>query len=275
MSDMIFPTITDKESKLPFYLAGVGYQHEQEHVVRPNGYPYFQWIQGYHGEGEIITADGTYKVRENQGMLLYPDEPHEYYSITNFWKVDWIILGGHQVAEFLKNSGMDKTGIYYVSQPDLLLSKIRNALNMAKSGDTMWSLDCSIMVYDFLISLTKYTSLEGTGSALQRYSKLKPVFDYIEENYKKQLSLEELANIISISPHHLCVLFRNTLNSRVFEYVNNVRIQKSKELILTGRDRRIKEISRLAGFEDLSYFCSVFRKIERVSPGEFKKLHWR
>lgn len=60
---------------------------------------------------------------------------------------------------------------------------------------------------------------------------------------------------------------------RAFEYVNLVRIKKSKELILRHKDMQIKEIAVLSGFEDVSYFCSQFKKVEQVSPGEFRKLH--
>lgn len=270
---MIFPTITEKESILPFYLAGVGCNYEQEHVVRPKGYPNFQWIQCIEGKGEIVISDNIYSICEGQGMLLYPCEVHEYYSISENWKVDWIIFGGYQLSEFFQNVGMHKSQIYNVFQPDLLLTKIRSVLTIAATGINLWGLDCSILVYDILINLTKYTSPEGTYSALHRHSKLRAVFDYIGNNYSKQITLNELSDIINTSPQHLCVLFRNAINSRVFEYINNVRIQKSKEFILTCKGMQIKEISKLSGFEDFSYFCSVFKKIEKTSPGEFRKLY--
>lgn len=273
MKNMIFPTITEKEACLPFYLAGVGCNYEQEHIVRPEGYPNFQWIQCIEGKGAIVISDIMYSLCKGQGILLYPNEAHEYYSISENWKVDWIIFGGHQLIGFFQDVGMRKTQIYNVFQPDLLLTKIRSVLNIATTGINMWGLDCSILVYDILINLTKHTSEEGTNSALHRHSKLRPVFDYIGNNYSKQITLNELSDIVNISPQHLCVLFRNTINSRVFEYINNVRIQKSKEFILTCKSMNIKEIAKLSGFEDFSYFCCVFKKIERTSPGKFKKLY--
>lgn len=110
-------------------------------------------------------------------------------------------------------------------------------------------------------------------SAQERHSKLKPIIDHIECKYSKPMSLSELSEIIGVSPQHLCSLFKNTLNVRVFEYINTVRIQKSKEFILTNKGMQIKEIAKLSDFQDFSYFCSVFRKIEKTSPGEFKRLY--
>lgn len=273
MNNMYFPTITETESRLPYYLQGVGCHYMQEHVVRPDGYPYFQWIQCTQGEGELLAGNNVYHIHESQGMLLYPDEPHEYYAVTTTWQVDWIIFGGHQLKEFFEGAGMYKTQVFSISQPEYLLTKIRSALSIAKSGASTCGLDCSILVYELLINLMKYTSAEENDSILQRYSKLEPVFDYINNSYTEKMSLSDLSDIISISPQHLCVLFRKTLNSRVFEYINNVRIQKSKELLLTHRNKHIKQIAKLAGFDDFNYFCSVFRKVEKLSPGEFRRLY--
>lgn len=52
-----------------------------------------------------------------------------------------------------------------------------------------------------------------------------------------------------------------------------IRIKKSKEMILQNKDMQIKEIGRLVGFNDISYFCSMFKKVEQMSPNEFRKLH--
>jgi AraC-like DNA-binding protein len=273
MKNCIFPAITDKESALPFYLSGIGCHYEQEHIVRPEGYPNYQWIQCHKGAGELVLNGRTCPISEGQGMLLYPNEPHEYYAVTGSWQVDWIIFGGCQIRDFFHSNQMSQSNVYYVSNPELLLSKIRRVLSAAMSEDALKSLDCSVLVYDVLISLVKYISIEGSDSVLQKHAKLKPVFDFIEKNYERPITLKDLSKIINVTPQYLCTLFKNTLNTRVFEYINNVRIQKSKELILTHRNKQINEIYKLAGFEDFSYFCSVFRKIEKTSPGEFKSFH--
>ncbi|MFE5321627.1 helix-turn-helix domain-containing protein [Paenibacillus sp. NPDC056579] len=53
----------------------------------------------------------------------------------------------------------------------------------------------------------------------------------------------------------------------------NTRIKKSKELLLQYPYIQIKEIALLAGFEDANYFCSVFKKLEQISPNQFRKIH--
>lgn len=273
MSQIVFPMVTETESRLPFLLVGIGCQHEQEHIVRPHGYPLFQWIQCHHGKGAVILGGVEYSVQENQGMLLYPHEPHEYYAVADHWQVDWVSFGGYQTGEFFKRMGMHTSKVYYISQPGLLLSKVRAVYSMAQSGETFRNHDCSVLLYDMLINFAKYASEEEVNPVHQKQSRLKPVLDYIDQNYQKPFTLDELADVIGVSPQYLCTLFKNTCKTRVLEYVNNVRILKSKELILTCDDKHIREIAKRCGFEDFSYFCAVFKRFEKISPGEFKQLH--
>ena len=60
---------------------------------------------------------------------------------------------------------------------------------------------------------------------------------------------------------------------RPFEYINRVRISKSKDFIINNSKMEINEIAKKVGYDNASYFCAVFKKMEGVSPGKFKKLH--
>ena len=63
------------------------------------------------------------------------------------------------------------------------------------------------------------------------------------------------------------------MQKRPFEYINEVRINKSKELILSNYNYSISTISKKAGFESPSYFGMQFKKIEGMTPGQFKELY--
>jgi AraC family transcriptional regulator, arabinose operon regulatory protein len=274
MHNVIFPLITEYELKLPYSIIGVGCFYNQEHVIRPNGYPYYQWLQCHHGKGELIINGLTYHIDENQGILLYPDVQHEYYALSNTWEVDWIIFSGLYIEDFFNRTAeIKKSGVYFVSQPDIILTKIRKALSIELSDNPMKSLECSRIAYDILVDILKSSSLKSDNSIDYQFTRLKPLFDFIESYHSKALNLSELSEVVGVTPQHLCVLFKRITNVRVFEYINFVRIKKSKEYLLQNRTMQIKEIASLSGFEDVSYFCSIFKKIEHVSPNEFRKLH--
>lgn len=269
----LFPVITESDKKLPFYLIDAGCDWNQEHILRPNGY-FYQWIQCVQGEGELLADGKTFRVKEGMAMLLLKGISHEYYAISPNWIVDWIVFDGHQVEHFLKHTaGIKTSGALYVSRPDIFHSKIRSVLDNDESDYTFKSIKYSSIIYSILTDIVQYASIHLNNSAFNQYFKLKPIFNYIEQNFDKTLSLEAMADVIGVTPQYLCTLFKKTTNIRIFQYINSVRIKKSKEFLLQNPQIQIKEVALMAGFEDANYFSSVFRKFEQISPNQFRKLH--
>lgn len=273
MKKMIFPTITEFDLSLPYFIMGVGCKYEQEHIIRPRGFPYYQWIQCRSGSGELILNNNTYTVSENQGMLLFPDIPHEYYATSDSWEVDWIIFNGLFISDFFESTARLKSaGVYFISHPHLIADKILQLYNIESSESPIKSIEGSRMTYEILLDLLKSISEKVDSSIAYKYNRLKPLFNYINENYNRILSLDELAKVVGITPQHLCSSFKKNTTQTITEYINLIRIKKSKELIIQNREMQIKEIARLVGYNDVSYFCSVFRKLVNMSPIEFKNL---
>lgn len=273
MNNMIFQVKSELDLRLPIFINGVGCFYDQDHIVRPQGYPFFQWIQCHEGEGKLQINDKVYVIRENQGMLLYPNIIHEYYPVEDPWKVDWVSFDGYQIENYLKSIGISESKVLNVYNPEAMLSKMRKILVLLQSSNTMKSLEGSAIAYDLLLDLLRYCATNSESSVLQQYNRIKPVLDYIDNKFDKIISLEELSEVASLTPQYLCTLFKNITGYRVFEYINNVRIKNSKEFILKYKDKQIKEIAKLSGYEDVSYFCAVFKKSEKITPAEFKKLH--
>jgi len=129
------------------------------------------------------------------------------------------------------------------------------------------------MFYDFLITLMKFPHSSGDEPVVTKYSRLKPVFDYIEQHYRDIITIDDLAATLDVTPQYLCNLFKATMNHRPFEYVNSFRIARSKDIMVQHPDMSLSEVAVQCGYESLSYFSSVFRKTEGLSPGEYKKIH--
>lgn len=267
------PVITESDRELPYYLVDAGHQWNQEHIVRPNGYLY-QWIQCVQGEGELITGGKTYRVKEGTGMLLFKGAPHEYYAITSTWITDWIVFDGHQAGPFLQRTAdFPGSAVLYVSRPEILLARVQQLLDIGHSDAALKSLKSSAVIYSLLTDMMQHTSLHPNSSATHLNYKLKPLFQYIEDNLHSPLTLEAMADIAGMTPQHLCTVFKKTTGIRIFQYINSVRIKKGKELLLQHPHLQVKEIAGLSGFEDANYFCSVFKKQEQLTPNQFRRIH--
>ena len=92
---------------------------------------------------------------------------------------------------------------------------------------------------------------------------------YIAQNLAGNLSLDAIAQELHISASHLSRTFKKETSGSLTEYINKARINKAKEL-LQDTDLLTYEISEAVGYNDATYFSSIFRKYEGISPSEYK-----
>lgn len=277
MKNTVFPIMTENESRLPYYVFSIGLDHIQEHILRTAGYPCYQWVQCRSGAGRLLVAGNEYQIGKDQGMFLLPNEIHEYYAeSTEDWIVDWIGLTGSGVSDFFENTAkMNHSGVFCVSQPEEIREVMEKIVSAAQSPSPIKAMDVSALAYSLLMNLQKYASTASSNSVASRYGRLTPVLNYIEDHYAEAITLKELSELLGVTPQHLCTLFRKIMNTRIFEYINLVRIKKSKEFLLDQPDMAIRDVAHTNGFEDVSYFCYIFKRIEKTTPGDFRKLYVR
>lgn len=95
------------------------------------------------------------------------------------------------------------------------------------------------------------------------------VMEYVKNNYDKKLTLDEIAGSVYLSKSYLSSIFREESGYHLSHYINKVRVEKSKMMLLDGSARLI-DIANLCGFEDQSYFTKVFKRFTGMSPKAFR-----
>lgn len=93
---------------------------------------------------------------------------------------------------------------------------------------------------------------------------------YIEENYQKDIFLDDVSRQLNISPYYFSKVFKKKVGKNFIEYLIDVRMEKAKEL-LRNSSKSIKEICLEVGYADSSYFSRIFKKNVGVSPREYKE----
>jgi AraC-like DNA-binding protein len=98
--------------------------------------------------------------------------------------------------------------------------------------------------------------------------RLQNVFQHLQEAYQDKITLSHLANIACMSESYLCRFFKQTTNFTLKEYLQRVRIDRAKELLIAGK-LPITQVGLEVGFESHSYFDRIFRRLNGISPREF------
>lgn len=94
--------------------------------------------------------------------------------------------------------------------------------------------------------------------------------DYINEHQSDDISLGEVAKAVNTSTYYFCKIFKKTTGINFTDYVSRVRIEKSKNLLLNP-NLRVSEIAFEVGFQSLTHFNRVFKKILGQSPTEYRE----
>ena len=92
---------------------------------------------------------------------------------------------------------------------------------------------------------------------------------YIDENFRENIDRNDVAAVTFVTPNYLSKLFKNTMNMNLREYINQLRIEEAKRLLLSTA-MSVSEIASYVGYYNISYFSTVFHKIVGVSPFDWR-----
>lgn len=124
----------------------------------------------------------------------------------------------------------------------------------------------------WLNKMTDITRHMANRKKAQSQNMVTKAISYMEEHYKKDISLDEVAREVNINPYYFSKRFKEETGVNFIDYLTSIRIKKAKEL-LEDPALSIKEICTLSGYSDPNYFSRIFKKVENVTPSDYRERH--
>jgi len=109
----------------------------------------------------------------------------------------------------------------------------------------------------------------GNGTTYKRTGALKSVFEYIENNYASNITLQQLSQISGMSAKYFCRYFQTIAHKTPMDYLNYYRIERSCSLLCTT-DLPVTSIAYDCGFNDCSYFIKLFKRYKHITPKQYQ-----
>jgi len=126
---------------------------------------------------------------------------------------------------------------------------------------------------DLLAIFAQHLSIVANQVAVQRENSESPMISrakaYIKSNQTEDLSLGQVAKAVNTSTFYFCKMFKKATGLNFTEYLSRVRIEKAKNLLLNP-NLRVSEIAFEVGFQSLTHFNRVFKKVVGQSPTEYR-----
>ncbi len=265
--------ITKHEKELPYFIHGAANNFNQEIVHRPHGYEWYQLNICKRGRGVLLLNGLEIPVAEGDSLIIYPNVPYQYIPVQDTMIVSWVAFDGFQVNSMLKFIGITSSGVYKFYNPGYIHRLIMDIISLQNEDLTDQAFSASKLIYNLLLTL-KRSSLFQTDSVSDfSIDKIKPSIDFMNTHLGEQIGIEDIANSMNITPQHFCQIFKSILKQRPFEYLNALRINHAKNLLINRLEYSVKEIAVLSGYPNQSYFCQLFKKSERLTPVKFRELY--
>ncbi len=131
---------------------------------------------------------------------------------------------------------------------------------------------CENSLFDLLkwASFATQKTVETIAQARKSETIVEKIKRFVEENSGSELSREDIARHVYLSPDYVAKLFKAETGYFLKDYVNERKIHKAKQLLTEG-EMNISEIAGAVGFDNFSYFSTLFKKSTGLSPSQYKK----
>mgnify|MGYP004539749171 FL=1 len=144
-------------------------------------------------------------------------------------------------------------------------------ITLDREKPEFYELDIIIYLQSMWRLLLEHITYEPQASRENslEYDRIKKILSYIEENYKNRITLKDISGHIHLCESECTRLFKRHMNTTLFSFLQEYRIERSLEYLKTGE--AISDVARVVGFEDSNYYSKVFTKIKGCSPREYRK----
>lgn len=231
------------------------------------------------------NAPESYHLHAGDCVFLDCRIPYSHSTSGDLWELKWVHFNGEQMQgiyrKYLERSGGP---VFHPSSDNTIEWKLDRIYNISVTGSYIRDMQINEALASLLSSVMEYSWNPDTdGKKLQRHPgnfssasaapsfRISDVKDYIDGHYMENFSLKELADQFHFNKYYLMRLFREQYGTTIINYRTQVRINTVKKL-LRFTDLSLEEAGAEVGIHDANYFSRVFRKVEGVTPGEYRKM---
>ncbi len=261
---------------LPLFVETVGTTLEPSRMVRPDGYPYYHWLQTTAGEGSFTANGATFSLPVHSGVLVHPGVPHTYEPAGGRWETAYLTFGGPAVPEILLALNLLESQPVRWEPGDAtpLNQAIEDMLDRIEEDSDLFGLNASADAYRFLLALRQYGQFDNRSAIVRSSERLRPLLDWLELRYADaEIGLAEMKEVLDMPASTMNVLFRHAFGVSPYVYLIHLRLRKAKELLIGMPDASVKAIAELVGFRDASHFVATFRRKTGLPPEQFRRLY--
>ena len=238
--------------------------------------------------GTVMVQIGTELVAAAEGDFLYipPSMTFRVDAATDYAAVRGMIFDMSIIEANLENFDSEVFYMFYVQSKNkitvfgqdhpvnpTLKRFMQESYDEYSDKDICYKLPIRANIYHMMTALLRYYC--GSKDELDRMIyhnvlRLRPVISYIDEHYTEKIYIEELSDMINVSPDYFTKMFKESIGKTPIDYINAMKVNTAMDLLCTT-EMSMTEIADSIGFCNPNYFHKIFKQYMLTSPLAYRK----
>ena len=268
------------------------YRYDRQRDFRMCRHDHFEVFLVHAGAITFQLQDRFYPMTAGDLIIVNSTQYHKVHPMAAGTASDLDAVLIHFVPDWIRNSGNGGEEIEYLMPflqqdagfphvvpgqtgiPAQIYDLIQQIASELPAGTRRARLSVKTYLRMILIKLLNHYAVYRSNDDVfelkrRRLERLRPLFNYLDQHFCEQITLEDAASTVNMSQSHFLHFFKQVTGQSFVNYLNQFRIARA-QVLLASSDMSIAEVSQEVGFCDQSYFGQVFRKILHLTPREYK-----
>lgn len=248
-------------------------QAKEPHVMQREHLASYLFFIVKEGSGTLEYDGVSYPLKQNDCVFIDCQKKHSHCpSLDELWILNWMHFYGPNMSgiydKFTERSG---TPVFHTESPEQYITLLDEVFSIASSDNYIRDMQLYEKITTLLTYLMEDSWNPGRQTTPSRQKQnVQEVKDYIDAHFTEKLTLDNLADRFFINKFYLSKIFKEQFGTSINSYLLQVRVTHAKRL-LRFSELSIEQIGYECGISDANYFSRMFKKIEGISPGEYRR----
>ncbi|MCR5743687.1 MAG: AraC family transcriptional regulator [Lachnospiraceae bacterium] len=271
-SQRILYTPSDFARGSLIHLQEIGSLHAQKpHVSRRDNLSSFLFFTVVQGSGWLSYEGEVHDLHAGDCVFIDCKKPYSHETKDDLWTLRWVHFNGPTVQNIYMKY-VERGGSCVIRHADTarIFSLWEELYAIAGSDDYIRDMRINESLTSLLTILMELSWHAESARGTTRRQNLLDIRRYLDEHYTDKVTLDELSDMFFINKFYLTRVFREQFGMSISHYITQLRITHAKQL-LRFSNMTTDEIGSECGLSPGYYFSRTFKKVEGISPSEYRK----